>query len=308
MLRIEVDMFSGRPNPVWMITEEEAARKLLGAAREMRAAVTKTGAGYNGLGFREVRVENILDDVRAPRGLPQKFAVGPTGKENLDAAGELARLLIETMPLRSEVRLVEHAVTPLDEKLRETALEWMQVTARLMRKPPGPPPPPPPPSNPLITTIPDSKCSQCQYEVSQYNPAFWNNPATQPYNNCYNYARNWRTNTFAQPGRAHGAGTSIMACNTVTAAAMADGLKKRCNCLPQSEYPRRLMALVIAPGYDYHWYRHQRGGFWGHKPGSTAARNYYSNGVLITDPQTCARGPYTNFCDFFYAGKSVVIN
>ena len=78
--------------------------------------------------------------------------------------------------------------------------------------------------------------------------------------------------------------------------------------LPQSEFPRRLMALVIAPGYDYHWYRHQRGGFWGHKPGSTAARNVDSNGVLITDPQTCARGPYTNFCDFFYAGKSVVIN
>ncbi|NWP47753.1 hypothetical protein GY986_25250, partial [Escherichia coli] len=93
--------------------------------------------GYNGLGFREVRVENLLDDVRAPRGLPQKFSVGPSARENLDAAGELARLLIETMPLRSEVRLVEHAVTPLDAKLRETALEWMEVTARLMRKPPG---------------------------------------------------------------------------------------------------------------------------------------------------------------------------
>lgn len=311
MLRIELDMFSGRPNPVWMITEDEAAKKLLGAAREARAAVIKPGSGYDGLGFREVRVENILDDATPVRGLPQKFSVAPTGRENLDAAGDLARQIIATMPLRSEVRLVEHALTPLDEKLRETALEWMATTARMIArpnpKPPGPPPPPPP-ANPLITTINDSKCNQCQYEVSQYNPGFWNNSATQPYNNCYNYARNWRTNTFAQPGRAHGAGTSTMACNTVTTAAMADGLKKRCTCLPQSEFPRRLMALVIAPGWDYHWYRHQRGGFWGHKPGSTAARNVDSNGVLITDPQTCARGPYTNFCDFFYAGKSVVIN
>ena len=89
---------------------------------------------------------------------------------------------------------------------------------------------------------------------------------------------------------------------------MADGLVKRCQCLPPSEYPRRLMALVIAPGWDYHWYRHQRGGFWGHKPGGTAARNVDNGNVLIVNPETCNRGPYTEFCGYFYAGRSVVIN
>jgi hypothetical protein len=37
-----------------------------------------------------------------------------------------------------------------------------------------------------------------------YNPGFWNTPAVQPKNNCYNYAMNWRSDTFAQPGRISG--------------------------------------------------------------------------------------------------------
>jgi hypothetical protein len=104
-----------------------------------------------------------------------------------------------------------------------------------------------------------------------------------------------------------------MSCSAVRTAAMNDGLVERCDCLPKSEYPRRLMALVIAPGIDYHWYRKQTGGFWGHKPGGTAARNYDNSGVLVTDPQTCDRGAgtylnYTDFCGYFYAGKSVIIS
>src|SRR5260221_11610577 len=99
-----------------------------------------------------------------------------------------------------------------------------------------------------------------------------------------------------------------MSCASVTRAAMADGVVKRCKCMPVSEWPRRLMALVIDPGVDYHWYREQRGGFWGHKPGGTAARNFDNSGNLVVDPETCDRDGYTEFCGYFYAGRSVVIN
>ncbi|AYV46640.1 hypothetical protein CFHF_21870 [Caulobacter flavus] len=306
MLRVEIEMFSGRPNPVWMLTDADAVQKLLRLAAASPKGVSKPGAGFDGLGLREVRIERFADDEAALRGVPKAFAVGSPFAGDPKAARELAKAFIETMPKRSDVKLLQHELTPLSSKLHDLALERLD---RLFRDPPRPPQPPPkPPSNPLRTTIPDEKCGQCQYEVSQYNPGFWNNPATQPYNNCYNYARNWRTNTFAQPGRAHGAQTSTMACGTVTTAAMADGLKKRCDCLSEKEWPRRLMALVIDPGWDYHWYRHQRGGFWGHKPGSTAARNTDNSGVLIVNPETCNRGGYTDFCGYFYAGKSVVIN
>ena len=306
MLRIEIDLFSGRPNPVWIITSDEATKEFLGAVGAAPGTIAKQGAGFAGLGLREVRVEVLADDEPRRGGVPKQFALASTAAADLKASGTLARRLIETMPLRSEIRLVEHAITPLNVKLRDMMLERL---TRYLAKPPRPSPPKPPPaSNPLRTTVNDPKCTSCQYEVSQFNPAFWNAAAVRPYNNCYNYARNWRTNTFAQPGRAHGAQTGTMACANVTTAAMADGLKKRCNCLPQSEYPRRLMALVIDPGWDYHWYRHQRGGFWGHKPGGTAARNVDNSNALIVNPETCNRGGYTDFCDYFYAGRSVVIN
>jgi hypothetical protein len=306
MLRVEVDIFSGRPNPVWIITDADEAKDLVGVVGESPDAVAKPGAGFAGLGYREMRLSLLGDDEPRSRGVAREFAVGSTAAAKPRASAELARRVLQGMLRHRDVRLVQHELTPLNKSLQDFILEQL---GRLLDRPRKPRrPPPPPPSSPLRTTVHDGKCNKCEYEVSQYNPGFWNAANVQPHNNCYNYARNWRTDTFAQPGRAHGAQTSTMQCANVTTAAMADGLKKRCDCLPISEWPRRLMALVIAPNQDYHWYREQRGGFWGHKPGSTAARNVDNNNALVVNPETAARGPYTNFCDYFYAGRSVVIN
>jgi hypothetical protein len=306
MLRIEVDIFSGRPNPVWIVTDEQAVKPILDRISEDRALIAKPGTGFTGLGLREIIIEALSDDI-SKRRIASRFALASVAAENFKASTQLAMKLVEAMPIRSQIMLRENEVTPLDGKIRDYLLERL---AEHLKKPPKFwPPRPRPTSNPLIDTTPDAKCRKCEYEISQFNPAFWNNPSTQPYNNCYNYGRNWKTNTFAQPGRAHGAQASTMSCAAVTAAAMADGLVKRCDpCLPHSEFPRRMVALVVAPGYDYHWMRHQRGGFWGHKPGGTAARNTDNSNVVITNPETCDRGPYTDFCGYFYAGKSVVIN
>jgi hypothetical protein len=306
MLRIEVDLFSGRPNPVWIITDTETTRELIEAVGETKGVAARPGSGFLGLGFREVKVSLLPDDEPRPRGVAREFALASTAAGDIKRSGALAERLIKSMTRYADVQLIEHAATPLTTELRDLILERL---SRYLKRPPKLRiPRPPRPSNPLRTTVRDEKCEKCLYEVSQFNPGFWNTPTVQPHNNCYNYARNWRTDTFAQPGRAHGAQTGTMACNTVTTAAMADGLVKRCSCLPDSESPRRLMALVIDPGTDYHWYRHQRGGFWGHKPGGTAARNTDNSGVVIANPETCDRGGYTDFCGYFYAGKSVVIN
>lgn len=133
-----------------------------------------------------------------------------------------------------------------------------------------------------------------------YNPSFWNNNRNRrKRNNCYNYANNQATNTFAQPGRAAGAQAPLMSCFWVHRAAEADGL------VPISDYPtffldwRSAAALVVAPGYDYHWYRLGNDGTWSHKQGGTPASNRDNSGNLITDPRTANRGPYTDFCGFF---------
>jgi hypothetical protein len=91
-------------------------------------------------------------------------------------------------------------------------------------------------------------------------------------------------------------------------ASISDGLHHRFDCFPDSEKPRWLVALVVAPGIDYHWYRKQKEGFWGHKPGHTPARNTDNNGVVVSNPETCARAPYTDFCGYFSVPKSQRIN
>jgi len=47
-----------------------------------------------------------------------------------------------------------------------------------------------------------------------------------------------------------------------------------------------LVALVTAPGYDYHWLRQDANGMWSHKPGWSPATNRDSAGKLIHDPRT----------------------
>lgn len=305
MLRVQVDMFSGRPNPEWILTDTDTVEAVLDAADSTERAIARPGAGYLGLGFREVRVTRLEDEPGERRAVPADFALGSLAAEDLRTSVDLALRVVETMERATDVHLVAHTLTPLTAELHELIVERIR---RYLEHPPVLQCWRWPPYNPLRTTVRDEQCERCEYEVSQFNPDFWNASDVRPYNNCYNYARNWRTDTFAQPGRAHGAQTSTMACNTVTAAATADGLVRRCDCLPTSEWPRRLMALVVDPGWDYHWYRHQRGDFWGHKPGGTAARNTDNSNATITDPETCDRGGYTDFCGYFYAGKSVVIN
>ncbi len=305
MLRVEVDLFSGRPNPEWILTDADLTKGILESVANTPGVLARPGTGHQGLGFREVRVSLLADDPKLRLKVPREFSLGSIASENVEASTDLALNVIATMERAADAKLLAHELTPLSSELREVIFDRVKSAVRL-RLDPGkfiwPP------YNPLISTVSDQRCPSCQYEVSQFNPNFWNVPTVQPYNNCYNYARNWRTNTFAQPGRAHGAQTGNMSCPTVTPAAMADGLVKRCKCLPVSEWPRRLMALVIDPGVDYHWYREQRGGFWGHKPGGTAARNFDNSGNLVVDPETCDRDGYTEFCGYFYAGRSVVIN
>jgi hypothetical protein len=152
-------------------------------------------------------------------------------------------------------------------------------------------------------------CPPCHAaDAPVYNTGPWNNPAVQPYNNCYNYANDHITNTFAQPGRAHGHQATVMDCAHVQPAAVADGL----TVAPNFSTLLRAgagwyVALVIWPGTDYHWYRQDKNGCWSHKPGQTAARNVDNAGHTISDPQTCNRGPYTVFCSYMVTKRGLSI-
>ncbi len=142
-----------------------------------------------------------------------------------------------------------------------------------------------------------------------YNASYWNNNSSRrSQNNCYNYANNKATNTFAQPGRAAGAQASSMTCAAVHAAALADGLQ------PISGYPNWPLdfksGLALVVGHvgsipDYHWYRLDSDGTWSHKPGGTNATNRDNSGNIITDPRTANRGGYVHFCGFYLAWSDI---
>ena len=76
MLRIEIDVFSGRPNPVWLLTDEAETKPLIGAIAEAKGVLAKPGAGFTGLGLREVRVGFMADDPARPRFLQTVRGVG----------------------------------------------------------------------------------------------------------------------------------------------------------------------------------------------------------------------------------------
>jgi hypothetical protein len=313
MLKITVDVFSGRPNPTWIMGDKRGDELLKKISRK-KQIISRSDQGYNGLGFRGIKLE-LLGDEASSNKLPSTFKIADGLAKDQKASIDLAREIVDQMTRYERANMDVFRLTPIDKRIQEVILGSIEQYERDLKRiqkyirikirwPIGP----------IRVTVKDSECKSCKYEESRFNPDFWNaDPYVRANNNCYNYGRNWKTNTFAQPGRHSGATASSMSCSAVKTAAMNDGLVERCDCLPKSEYPRRLMALVIAPGIDYHWYRKQTGGFWGHKPGGTAARNYDNSGVIIVDPQTCDRGAgtylnYTDFCGFFYAGKSVVIS
>lgn len=295
MLQVTIDAFSGRPNPSFIISNPEEVKDLLKEISRNRGSITDVDVGYSGLGFRGAIFEVLSDEEDQAFDLPPTFKVGG-GSQN-DAKGlEIVERLIRSMSNYTPAAPSDMPIT-FDSTLEGYLLELLDQTVPTGTITEGDGIAPVSPPLPDVT---------CYIERGRFNPGFWNASDVIRRNNCYNYASNWRTNTFAQPGRGAGAIYTSLTCAEVTRAALADGLNRRFDCFPDTEKPRWLMALVVAPGYDYHWYRlhTQEEGFWGHKPGGTAARNTDNRGVVITNPETCDRGPYTEFCGYFYGCKT----
>ena len=139
--------------------------------------------------------------------------------------------------------------------------------------------------------------------VPPFNPGKWNNdPNVMRSNNCYNYANDRITNTFAQPGKGSGQiGPYPPTCAGTGAAAQRDG-QIPVSSASSTPAEGHFIALVIkpTPRQDYHWYRLDSNAMWTHKPGQTAARNTDNRGNTIPAPRNCDRGPYTEWCGFYH--------
>jgi hypothetical protein len=274
--RITIDVFSGRKNPVVVVKGRQAER-IYERLRPSRRVARMLPMPESTLGYR-----GLIIEASGARGLPRIFRLA-----NGDVLG--ARLSHRASDENFEQYLVRESGVlrglKLGNAFSATLLKeiarFRETREKCKHRPPR---------------WPHREHCHC---APLYEPQWWNDGGQkQGNNNCYNYSTNYRSDTFAQPGLAAGAEYTALTCASVRPAAIADDLIDAPSANNRCPKEGHLVALVIAPGWDFHWYRKGRNGYWTHKPGSTPATNVDNSGQLIPDPRTADRGPYTNFCTF----------
>ena len=75
MFKVTVDLFSGRPNPSWIVNDARGDELLKRIAAE-KQVISKPLNGYDGLGFRGIRIEMLSDE--KPEKLPAAFIITKT--------------------------------------------------------------------------------------------------------------------------------------------------------------------------------------------------------------------------------------
>jgi len=271
---VTLDAFSGRPNPSWALKENDR-QGLISRVAGTALAAADAPAVHGRLGFRGYVVSTVSDDdtTAANAGLPETFRIPA-------AAIEAARWLLTTGQAAVDDDVLQAVAdqigsTPSSSENTSEAEEEGDVDS-----------------------LAAAAVASCVIQNTAYHPGFWNTPAVQPNNNCYNYSMNFRSDSFAQPGTISGHPNNVTQCADVATAANWDGCTAGCSG------PNKNVALVVWPGTDYHWYRRHSNGFWGHKPGQTSARNTDNSGHVIggaLTPANCDRGPYTIFCGYRFS-------
>lgn len=268
-IHVTLHIFSGRPDPVWELSETQSRQlaERLAAAPErslQKPPGLAGGIGYQGFTVHSSDTAGLAAQTYIHAGLAD---IG----QRLPALA-LGDVEVERFLLDTAGDAVSPAVRAAVAKALDRPLSAMadRASPRL-----GAPPP--------------------------FNPGRWNtDPNVMENNNCYNYANDKITNTFAQPGRGSGQVYQTDDCLDVSDASVRDGQSPGAD--PDSEPDEgQIICLVIWPDEDFHWYRKDEDGLWSHKPGSTPAINTDDSGNLIQSPETCDRGEYTVVCGYYHS-------
>ena len=284
-VRVTFDIFSGRANPAFTLGASDAAelsKRLQPAAKLTGAAATPPAQSV--LGYRGVLIEPL--GPAAVAGLPAHARVVDG---TLYAPGTAFRI----QGSDTEDYLLDRAAATAGSGLSPELIALLREESR-SRAAAKSNPPPPAGANPGPALV--CRCAPL------YEPGWWNDGGQiQLHNNCYNYACDYRTDTFAQPGRAAGNRITQFSCPGVQPCAIDDALTVSPQQAVRCPGEGHLVALVIWPGWDFHWYRMGRELLWSHKPGNWPVTNLDNAGQRISDPRTADRGRYTAFCSFMIA-------
>jgi hypothetical protein len=288
-IRLTMDVFSGRPNPTVEVTGRRATEVLAGLAPEGHPEEDVGLPDFEPLGYRGVVVEGTGSGVEqlGRLGLPRTFRVVGKDLVGRNLARRAADTGVTDALLAADGPFA--AAEGVDARFFETLPRLVADFERTREKLRG------------IVPLLDLWLRPICQGAPPSDLAWWNAPARCPYNNCYNYGSNYRTDTFAQPGLGAGAMYTEITGAAVRKAAIRDELVDAPDADGVCPATGHLVALVIAPGWDFHWYRKGRNSRWSHKPGGTPATGFDNSGALVLDPRTADRGMYTEFITFMVA-------
>jgi hypothetical protein len=336
-VRVTLHIYSGIPDPSWELTPEQAAALLEKMGKLPKSFLAPPPQPVYHLGYRGFTIEEIDQTGLAAKEVSLFARPSLAAKDTSvtgEASGDLEQWLITTAgeALPPETKgFVRDSMARSREQLREKGvvpdgpLDFVPkaepVEVEIFPRSADPDRGDSPTGSHLVPK------GWYRLVFPAFNPGNWNAPQIVKKNNCYNYATNKRTNTFAQPGRFCGHVYDQPSTRaSLMRAAICDGLmpvniRLRARgaefpgtnqggaLVPKSESAMQghLVALVLNPGGDYHWYRLDATGYWSHKPGKTPARGLDERGKVIRDPMTCSRPNYPQFCGYFLVPAHILV-
>ena len=133
MLRITADVFSGRPAPEWIITDEQEARTTLKEIAKNRSIVAESVSASAGLGFRGFTIEPLSDELAQDFELPASMYMAAGASATSAKANEIAERLIGLMSSAESSREASALgeELPLDETLQNFLRQQLEPSSRL---------------------------------------------------------------------------------------------------------------------------------------------------------------------------------
>lgn len=120
MLQVTVELYSGRPNPSWVLQEKEA-KDVIQAIRQYPEIVTSPTDIGSRLGFRGLLLTFESADLARVSNLPVSFVIAAGNSPNEEMAKEIAERLVRGITSLSKVEYA-HTEVALTEELMQTVL------------------------------------------------------------------------------------------------------------------------------------------------------------------------------------------